>query len=74
MTKDELKKYNGENGNPIYIAYKGKVYDVTNSDMWENGEHMGVHYAGADLTDEMDDAPHDDRVLERFELVGELEE
>ncbi|MGE4547308.1 MAG: cytochrome b5 domain-containing protein, partial [Desulfurella sp.] len=31
MTKDELKKYNGENGMPSYVAYKGKVYDVSDS-------------------------------------------
>eukprot|EP01130_Rhizamoeba_saxonica_P007389 TRINITY_DN298_c0_g1_i1.p1 TRINITY_DN298_c0_g1~~TRINITY_DN298_c0_g1_i1.p1 ORF type:complete len:143 (-),score=41.81 TRINITY_DN298_c0_g1_i1:30-458(-) len=29
FTLEELKKYNGENGNNIYIGVNGKVYDVT---------------------------------------------
>lgn len=74
MTKDELKKYNGENGMPSYVAYKGKVYDVSDSGMWVGGDHMGEHTAGTDLTDELEDAPHDDRVLEKFKIVGDLEE
>lgn len=74
MKKSELEKYDGKNGKPAYIAYNGKIYDVTNSDMWTSGEHMGTHYAGGDLTDEIDDAPHDDRVLEKFKVVDELEE
>jgi len=74
MRKSELEKYNGQNGNPAYIAYNGKVYDVTSSDMWTNGEHMSAHYAGMDLTDEIDGAPHDDEVLEKFKIVGELDD
>jgi len=27
----ELSKYNGKENMPAYIAYKGKVYDVSNS-------------------------------------------
>jgi len=27
----ELSKYNGKENMPVYIAYKGKVYDVSNS-------------------------------------------
>lgn len=34
---------------------------------------MGIHNAGREPTDELDDAPHDDRVLEKFKVVGELE-
>ncbi|XP_075154661.1 neuferricin homolog [Haematobia irritans] len=29
FTKDELKQYNGENGQPIFLAILGRVYDVT---------------------------------------------
>ncbi len=31
FTREELKKYDGKNGRPAYIAYKGKVYDVSDS-------------------------------------------
>jgi predicted heme/steroid binding protein len=58
MTLDELKQYNGKNGQKAYIAYKDKVYDVTSSSMWKNGEHEGLHYAGNDLTSALQSAPH----------------
>jgi len=31
FTEEELAQYNGKNGKPIYIAYKGKVFDVSTS-------------------------------------------
>ncbi|MEM3437672.1 MAG: cytochrome b5 domain-containing protein [Nitrososphaerales archaeon] len=74
FTKEELKEYNGKNGKPIYIAYKGKVYDVTESPLWEGGEHQFQHFAGKDLTIEIEGAPHGVEVLERFPIVGELKD
>jgi len=72
FTREELAKYNGKNGMPNYIAHKGKVYDVTKSFLWEEGEHQGMHTAGADLSKDLEDAPHDPDVLERFPVVGTL--
>ncbi len=72
FTKEELAKFNGKDGRPIYIAHKGKVYDVSKSSLWENGEHQGLHTAGADMTKDLSDAPHEDDVLERFPQVGTL--
>ncbi|MCP8304881.1 MAG: cytochrome B5 [archaeon] len=74
FTKEELKEYDGKGGKPTYLAYKGKVYDVSESYLWEDGEHQAEHFAGEDLTDEFKDAPHDEYVLERFPVVGELKE
>ncbi len=71
FTKEELKKFNGL-GNPAYAAYKGKVYDVTASDVWMMGSHQGQHLAGYDLTDAMKDAPHGEDRLSKFPVVGEL--
>src|SRR5690554_13075 len=73
MTIDELKKYNGRNGTKAYVAYKNKVYDVTGSPFWEEGEHEGVHFAGADLTTQLSGAPHGDEVFKGFPVVGTLE-
>jgi len=72
ISLEELAKNNGQNGNPAYIAYKGKVYDVSDSSFWLGGDHLGSHQAGSDLTEEIDLAPHGPENLERVKLVGEL--
>ncbi len=71
FTVSELSQFNGKGGNPAYIAYKGKVYDVTDSSQWLEGDHLG-HEAGHDLTEEMEVAPHADDVMERMKVVGIL--
>jgi predicted heme/steroid binding protein len=68
---DELKNFDGKGGRPAYVGYKGKVYDVTGSDQWLEGDHMG-HVAGLDLTEDMDIAPHADDVMEKMKVVGVL--
>ena len=68
----ELEKYDGKEGRPIYIAYKGKVYDVSDSKLWRNGLHMKRHLAGSDLTVDIQGAPHEPDVLERYPQVGTL--
>jgi len=80
FTKEELAKYNGKNGKPIYVAHNGKVYvahdgkvyDVSKSPLWEEGEHQGMHTSGGDMTKDILDAPHEKDVLDRFPIVGEL--
>ena len=67
----ELSQFNGKNGNPAYVGYKGKVYDVTESYQWGDGEHLG-HIAGKDLTDQMEIAPHGEDIMERMKVVGLL--
>jgi len=69
---EELAGFNGKNGNPTYIAYDGKVYDVSESKLWRKGLHMNRHRSGEDLTSDMQAAPHDFNVLERFPQVGIL--
>lgn len=71
FTLEELAKYNGTNGQPAYVAYEGVVYDVSDSAMWSDGDHEGMHSAGADLTAEHADAPHDVYVTD-FPQVGRL--
>jgi predicted heme/steroid binding protein/uncharacterized membrane protein len=72
FTPEELARFNGENDAPTYVAYQGKVYDVSNSKMWRSGLHMKRHRAGADLSTDIQAAPHQPDVLERFPQVGVL--
>jgi predicted heme/steroid binding protein len=69
FTAAKLALYNGQDKAEIYIAYQGKVYDVSASRLWKNGRHY-EHWAGQDLTKELKDAPHADWVFERFDVVG----
>ncbi len=72
FTLEELAQFNGADGEPVYFAYLGKVYDVTGSDTWENGDHLGAHQAGTDLTEAMAEAPHGEEVLDAFSPIGVL--
>ncbi|GHE58068.1 cytochrome b5 [Roseivirga thermotolerans] len=70
-TKAQLALRNGQDKPEVWVAYKGQIYDVSDSRLWKTGKHY-EHWAGQDLTDELPDAPHTDKVFERFELVGVL--
>jgi predicted heme/steroid binding protein len=72
VTRQELGEKNGQNGKPAYFAYKGKVYDATASSFWMDGEHMGMHNAGKDLTEELDMAPHKEENFAKVKYVGDL--
>lgn len=71
FTKEELAGHDGTGGNPAYVAYKGKVYDLSAGPTWDAGAHY-QHLAGEDLTDAMDEAPHGDELMDDFPIVGEL--
>ena len=73
FSRKELERYNGKNGAPSLIAYRGKVYDVSGSFLWHKGKHQVVHKAGMDLTPSLLLAPHGPELLERFPVVGVLE-
>ncbi len=74
FTLEELEQFNGTDGKPAYFAYQGKVYEVTGSETWENGDHLGAHQAGTDLTEAMAEAPHGEEVLEACSPIGVLKE
>lgn len=74
MTKEELAKFDGRDGRKAYVAVNEKVYDVSGSPLWQGGDHQGMHQAGADLTEALKSAPHVRAVVERFPVVGPLEE
>ncbi len=67
----QLALRNGQDKEEIWVAFKGDVYDVTSSRMWRNGKHY-EHWAGQDLTPELEDAPHNKNVFDKFEIIGKL--
>ena len=79
MSRDLLPEYsvaqlslrNGTDKEEVWIAYKGIIYDVSASRLWRKGMHY-EHWAGQDLTEELKDSPHGERVFERFKPIGKL--
>ena len=72
FTPEELADYNGAGNQPAYIAYHGRVYDVSASGLWAGGAHMAGHFAGSDLSAEFPEAPHGEEVFARYPQVGVL--
>ncbi|MBW1774387.1 MAG: cytochrome b5, partial [Deltaproteobacteria bacterium] len=69
---EELAKFDGKEGRPLYVAHQGNIYDVSDSKLWKNGLHMNRHHGGRDLTTDIKGAPHGVEMLERFTQVGVL--
>lgn len=70
-TSQQLALRNGQDRPEIWIAYQGLIYEVTDSKLWRNGKHY-EHWAGQDLTSELEDAPHTEKVFEKFKPIGQL--
>lgn len=70
-TNAQLALRNGQDKPQIWVAYLGQIYDVTLSRLWRDGKHY-EHWAGQDLTDELKDAPHTEKVFEKFKVIGRL--
>ncbi|KOF01364.1 cytochrome b5 [Roseivirga seohaensis subsp. aquiponti] len=70
-TPSQLALRNGQDRPEIWVAYQGRIYDVTSSRLWKKGMHY-EHWAGQDLTNELSDAPHTEKVFEKFEQIGNL--
>lgn len=71
ITIAQLALRNGQDKPEVWVAFKGLVYDVTASRLWRNGKHY-EHWAGQDLTDELQDAPHNENVFDKFKVIGKL--
>ncbi len=71
-TLEELSRFDGSEKRPAYIAYKGRIYDVSSSKLWIEGNHVRKHLAGNDLTEALRAAPHGDEKVFQMPLVGEL--
>ena len=53
FSSGELYTFNGKEGKPVYIAFEGKVYDVSKSPLLSKGIHMNRHPSGKDLSGEI---------------------
>ncbi len=71
FTKAQMALRNDQDKPEVWVAFQGWVYDVTASRLWRNGKHY-EHWAGQDLTDELKDAPHTEKVFEKFKVIGKL--
>jgi len=67
----QLALRNGQDKPEIWVAYQGLIYEVTRSRLWREGKHY-EHWAGQDLTDELKDAPHNEKVFDKFKVIGRL--
>lgn len=72
LTFEELHSFDGKEGRPAYIVYKGKIYDVTKSTAWRDGSHARKHLAGHDLTGLLKTAPHGEEKILTMPEVGKL--
>lgn len=72
LTLEELKQYDGQNGNPAYVAVDGIIYDVSKVRKWKDGKHeMGVT-AGQDLSELIGQSPHGKAILSEATVVGKI--
>ena len=70
FTQKELESFDGKEGRPFYIVFEGKVYDLSKSQLWIQGTHMGIHTRNENLAETIKNAPHTKETLERFPVVG----
>jgi arsenite oxidase small subunit len=70
FTQKELESFDGKDGRPFYIVFKGKIYDLSKSQLWIQGTHMGIHTRNENLAETIKDAPHTEETLERFPVIG----
>lgn len=79
FTISELSAFDGKSGNDCYVAVSGRVYEISDSDKWIDGNHIeseGQASCGRDLTEAMDESPHGISILTtspKVKLIGTLE-
>jgi len=68
FTLSELAQYNGQNGQPAYVAVNGVVYNL--STIFAGGQHK-YHFAGRDLTNEFN-SRHTPAQIQKYPSVGTM--
>lgn len=72
FTLQELSRFDGLEGRPLYVGYKGRVYDLSASPLFQGEKRMRCHLGGKDLSHEIDLAPHGEDLIFKFPVVGRL--
>lgn len=75
FTISELSEYDGKSGNDCYVAVSGRVYEISNSNKWVNGDHIsseGQASCGRDLTEAMAASPHGISILTTSPKVKQI--
>lgn len=75
-TSEMLKEFDGKDGRKCYVAVKGVVYEIKDSNYWKNGEHTpsaGQGACGGDMTEAIKGSPHGESILQRLPKVGILQ-
>ncbi len=72
FSSEDLKQFDGSNGKPLYVVFKGKVYDLTTSQLWLEGKHMGMHTRNDDLAEAIKTAPHTEDNVFRFPVCWRI--
>jgi len=72
LTPKDIHSFDGKEGRPAYVVYKGIIYDMTGSKLWKNGSHLAKHLAGHDLTYSLKTAPHGEEKILAMPQVGKL--
>jgi len=75
ISSADLAKNNGKSGSACWVAVNGKVYNVSSSPKWKNGQHTpsdGRAFCGADMSDVIGQSPHGATVLGGLPVVGTL--
>ena len=62
LSEAQLRRYDGED-KPMYVAFEGVIYDVSECPHWLRGLHQGLHFPGQDLSNEITEAPHGNEVF-----------
>lgn len=68
----ELRRHDGDQRPEKWVAFQGRVYDVSDCPRWRTDLHERLHFPGQDLTSALDEAPHAADVFTRpcVRLVG----
>lgn len=74
LNRYELARYDGCTEElPLLIAYRGRIYDVTDRPPWDEGVNWR-RYAGHDCTAELRKHPRRDSLLTSVPCVGVLDD